>query len=146
MIVTLIAAVEVRFPCEVKSIFDCSRAFFVVIFSHHFSNLNFRKDTFLNANSYSTLTSLNYPHSLQNGLTSKAVKECSITVFCRIFSGRGFYLLWFHWRALISPVISYFEGLACYVIRLYDQKNHEVLWDITHFTKTLRRVDDLAGN
>jgi hypothetical protein len=28
----------------------------------------------LNANSYSTLTSLNYPHSLQNGLTSKAVK------------------------------------------------------------------------
>jgi hypothetical protein len=49
--------------------------FYVVIFSRHISNLNFRKDTFLNSNSYSTLTSLNYPHSLQNGLTSKAVKE-----------------------------------------------------------------------
>ncbi len=49
--------------------------FFVVIFSRHISNLNFRKDTFLNANSYSTLTSLNYPHSLQNGLTSKAVNR-----------------------------------------------------------------------
>ena len=23
-------------------------------------------------------------------------EECSITVFCRIFSGRGFYLLWFY--------------------------------------------------
>jgi hypothetical protein len=49
--------------------------FFVVIFSRHISNLNFREDTFLNANSYSTLTSLNYPHSLQNGLTSKAVNN-----------------------------------------------------------------------
>ena len=53
--------------------FDRGCRFFCCYFLCHISNLNFRKDTFLNANSYSTLTSLNYPHSLQNGLTSKAV-------------------------------------------------------------------------
>jgi hypothetical protein len=37
--------------------------------------LNFRKDTFLNANSYFTFRSLNSSHSLQNGLTWKAVKR-----------------------------------------------------------------------
>jgi hypothetical protein len=36
--------------------------------------LNLRKDTFSNANSYFSFTSLNYPHSLQNALTLKAVK------------------------------------------------------------------------
>ena len=50
--------------------------FFVGIFSHHISNLNFRKDTSSNTNSYLTLTSLNYPHFLQNGLTWKAVNQC----------------------------------------------------------------------
>ena len=35
------------------------------------SNSNSRKDTFLNVNSYFIFTSLNYPHSLQNGLTRK---------------------------------------------------------------------------
>jgi hypothetical protein len=65
---------KVGAPREVKLIFDHSRAFFVVIFSRHISNLNFRKDTFSNANSYFTFTSLNCSHSLQNGLTWKAVK------------------------------------------------------------------------
>jgi hypothetical protein len=36
--------------------------FSVAIFSHHMSNLNIRKDTFLNANFYFMFTSLNYPH------------------------------------------------------------------------------------
>jgi hypothetical protein len=71
MLVTSIAAVNVQAPCEVTS--DRSRAFFIVIFSLHISNLNFRKDTISNVNSYLTLTSLNYHHSLQNGLTWKAV-------------------------------------------------------------------------
>jgi hypothetical protein len=47
---------------------------FRVIFSRHISNLNFRKDAFSNANFYFTFTSLNCSHSLQNGLTWKAVK------------------------------------------------------------------------
>jgi hypothetical protein len=43
--------------------------FFVVIFSLHISYLNFRKDTFSNANSYFSFTSLKYHHSLQKGLS-----------------------------------------------------------------------------
>ena len=70
---------RVRFPWEVESIFDRSRAFiccyfFASIFSPQNSNLTSRKDTFLNAKSYFTFTSLNYPHSRQNHFRSIPVK------------------------------------------------------------------------
>jgi hypothetical protein len=42
---------------------------FIVIFSHQNSNLNSRKDTFLNTNSYFNFTSVYYPHSLLNPIT-----------------------------------------------------------------------------
>ena len=56
-------------------IFPLLVCFFSCYFLRHMSNLNFRKDTFSNTNSYFTFTSLNGSHSLQNGLTWKAVKS-----------------------------------------------------------------------
>jgi hypothetical protein len=47
--------------------------FFCCDFLRHISNLNFRKNTFLNANSYFSFTNLSYPHSHQNPFIWKAV-------------------------------------------------------------------------
>jgi hypothetical protein len=65
---------EVGIPAQTLIDFLCTRAFSVAIFSRHISNLNLRKDTFLNANSYFSFTSLNYPHSRQDPFIWKAVK------------------------------------------------------------------------
>ena len=53
--------------------FSLRLCFLCCYFTRHISNLNFRKDTFLNANSYFSFTSLNYPHSCQNPFIWKAV-------------------------------------------------------------------------
>ena len=83
MIVTSIAAVEVGIPIPARTLIDFFFAlvFFVLLFfSRHISNLNFRNDTFLNANSYFSFTSLNhYPHSHQNPFILKAVKSSKNT-------------------------------------------------------------------
>jgi hypothetical protein len=82
--------------------------FFVVIFSRHISNLNFRKDTFLNANSYSTLTILNYPHSLQNGLTSKAVNPRKWANKMVQFLFNSMYVLGLSWgHCALSYILKY---------------------------------------
>ena len=61
--------------------FPSLACFFRCYFSCHISNLNLRKNTFSNANSYFTFTSLNCPHSLQNGLTDKAgIHYCLVTI------------------------------------------------------------------
>ena len=61
-----IAVLEVQAPCKVKLIYYCSRAFFVVIFWCQNTNLNSRRDIFLNTNTYFTFTSPNYPHFILN--------------------------------------------------------------------------------
>ena len=48
---------------------------FRCIFSRRYSNLNCRKDTFLNIDSYKTSTSLNLTFPRQNVLNRKAVKS-----------------------------------------------------------------------
>jgi hypothetical protein len=77
MLVTSIAAVKVGIPAQTLIEFFFARVFSVANFWRHISNLDFRKDTFLNANSYFSFTSLNYPHSRQNPFIWIPVNICS---------------------------------------------------------------------
>ena len=89
--------------------------FFCCYFSRHISNLNFRKDTFLNSNSYFSFTSPNYHHSRQNPFIW-------IPVTCKSWSTSRCFKLTHHGSFLVNK--NKLSGLDWEEAKKFNQYNN----------------------